>query len=220
MPKYTKIPSDTFQHLQLNAGVLVSDFDVTTGTLELEKIIGATTGGLNFNATPEFVDFGEDIDNCPNNMLELKKLTNWTVELSGTWVTLSPTNAKMMIGTADVSDVSSSKVKKITPRNNISLKDYETIWWVGDYGEENDDEHGGFVAIELFNALSTGGFQMQSEKGGKGTFPFTMTGHYSMKNQDEVPYNIYIREAESVDSLSAQKSETKVSIASAIKKPE
>ena len=67
--KYTKIPETTFQKLQLNAGVLLSDFNPETATVANESIIGATTGGVNFTATPTFSDYGEDIDNCPKNTM-------------------------------------------------------------------------------------------------------------------------------------------------------
>ena len=54
--KYTKIPETTFQNLQLNAGVLLSDFDPETAEVANEAIIGATTGGVNFTATRSFSD--------------------------------------------------------------------------------------------------------------------------------------------------------------------
>lgn len=60
--KYTKIPENTFQTLQMNAGVLLSEFDPATPTVADNKILGATSGGINFTATPSFIDFGEDID--------------------------------------------------------------------------------------------------------------------------------------------------------------
>ena len=61
--KFTKIPSDAFQKLQINAGILTTDFTPATGTIGEAGQIGATTGGVNFTATPSFSDFGEDIDN-------------------------------------------------------------------------------------------------------------------------------------------------------------
>ena len=66
--KFTKIPVDTFQKLQVNAGVLTTDFTPATGTIGEAGQIGATTGGVNFTATPTYSDFGEDIDNCPKNV--------------------------------------------------------------------------------------------------------------------------------------------------------
>ena len=56
--KFTKIPETTFQNLQLNAGVLLSTFNPETAEVTNTSIIGATTGGVNFTATPTFSDYG------------------------------------------------------------------------------------------------------------------------------------------------------------------
>lgn len=66
--KFTQIPQDTFKELVLNAGVLLSAFSPDTAEYDNADIIGATSGGLTFAATPSFSDFGEDIDNCPKNI--------------------------------------------------------------------------------------------------------------------------------------------------------
>lgn len=63
--KFRKIPEDTFKNIVLNAGVLLKTFTPATPAIEDTSILGATTGGINFTATPSFTDFGEDIDNCP-----------------------------------------------------------------------------------------------------------------------------------------------------------
>lgn len=188
--KFTKIPDSTFQNIQLNAGVLLSSFTPGTAAINLEDIIGATTGGFAFSDTPTFTDFGEDIDNCPRNMMELKKLDIHEVTASGTFVTVSPALAKMLIGTADIDD---SDQTKVTPRNDVLLTDFTDLWWVGDYSEYNGETNGGFVAIHMMNVLSTGGFQLQSANRGKGQFAFTFTAHYSMEAQDTVPYEVYIK---------------------------
>ena len=185
--KYTKIPETTFQNLQLNAGVLLSAFDPVTATVANESIIGATTGGVNFTATPTFSDYGEDIDNCPKNMKELKKLDAWEISLSGTYVTVDANAVKALVGAADVSG------NKITPRNDLKLTDFTDVWWVGDYSDQNGETNGGFVAIHMINALSTGGFAIQSSDNGKGNFAFTYTAHYSMSAQDTVPFEVYVK---------------------------
>ena len=185
--KYTKIPETTFQNLQLNAGVLLSSFNPTSATVADESIIGATTGGVNFTATPTFSDYGEDIDNCPKNMKELKKLDSWEISLSGTYVTVDANAVKALVGAADVSG------NKITPRNDLALTDFTDIWWVGDYSDKNGETNGGFVAIHMMNALSTGGFSVQSSDNGKGNFAFTYTAHYSMSAQDTVPFEVYVK---------------------------
>ena len=185
--KYTKIPETTFQNIQLNAGVLLSAFNPESATVANEAIIGATTGGVNFTATPTFSDYGEDIDNCPKNMMELKKLDSWEISMSGTYVTVDANAVKSLVGAADVSG------NKITPRNDVLLSDFTDVWWVGDYSDKNGETNGGFVAIHMMNALSTGGFAIQSSDNGKGNFAFTYTAHYSMSAQDTVPFEVYVK---------------------------
>ena len=185
--KYTKIPETAFQNLQLNAGVLLSNFNPESATVANESIIGATTGGVNFTATPTFSDYGEDIDNCPKNMMELKKLDSWEISMSGTYVTVDGNAVKSLVGAADVSG------NKITPRNDLKLTDFTDVWWVGDYSDQNGETNGGFVAIHMMNAMSTGGFAIQSSDNGKGNFAFTYTAHYSMSAQDTVPFEVYVK---------------------------
>ena len=185
--KYTKIPETTFKNLQLNAGVLLSAFNPESATVANESIIGATTGGINFTATPTFSDQGEDIDNCPKNMKELKKLDSWEINLSGTYVTVDANAVKALVGAADVTG------NKITPRNDLKLTDFTDVWWVGDYSDQNGETNGGFVAIHMMNALSTGGFAIQSSDNGKGNFAFTYTAHYSIDAQDTVPFEVYVK---------------------------
>ena len=190
--KFTQIPSDTFKKLQLNAGVLATTFEPPTGTLTATNVIGATTGGISFEATPEFEDFGEDIDNCPKNTMELKKLTSWEVILSGTFVTMDTAVAKSMTGAADID---SSDPTKVVPRNDVNVeKDFSDIWFVGDYSDENTGESAGFIAIRVINALSTGGFKLQTTDKGKGNFEFEYTGHYSMAEQNTVPFEVYVKQ--------------------------
>lgn len=188
--KFTKIPENTFKELQLNAGVLVSEFTPSSGTVTESNIIGATSGGVNFTATPEYTDFGDDIDNCPKNMKELKRLDNWTVEMSGTYLTVNTTVAKALVGAADIDG---SDNTKIVPRNDVADADFSDIWWVGDYSDKNGATNGGYMAIHLINALSTGGFQLQSGDKAKGQFAFTYTAHYSNTDPDKVPFEIYVK---------------------------
>lgn len=188
--KFTKIPSDAFQKLQINAGILTTDFTPATGTIGETGQIGATTGGVNFTATPTFSDFGEDIDNCPKNMKELKKLDSWEAKMTGTFVNADTAIAKRLCGAADIGTTDTTK---ITPRNDLSSADFGDIWLVGDYSDKNGETNGGFIAIKLINALSTGGFQLQTADKSKGQFAFEFTGHYSMSAQDTVPFEIYIK---------------------------
>lgn len=187
MAKFTKIPETAFQEIQLNAGVLLSTFEPTTGTMAPENLLGATSGGVNFTAVPTFTDFGEGIDNCPKNTKELKKLDTWEVKMSGTYVTVSPELVKSLIGAADVA------ADKITPRNDLTDADFTDIWFVGDYSDKNGETNGGFVAIHMMNSLSTAGFAIQTGDKAKGQFAFEYTAHYSITEQDTVPFEVYVK---------------------------
>jgi hypothetical protein len=189
--KYTQIPANTFKQIQLNAGVLTDSFNPATGAIG--NILGATTGGAAFADALEFVDFGEDIDNCPKNTKELKVLDSHTVTLSGTYVTVSADLAARLVAAGDVDEADASHV---VPRNDLLPSDFKTIWWVGDYSDVNNGSDAGFIALKLMNTLSTGGFQIQSTDKGKGQFAFEYTAHYSIEDPDTVPYEIYIKEGD------------------------
>ncbi len=185
--KFTQIPADTFEQLQLNAGVIASDFTPNTGSLTASNIIGATSGGVNFTSTPTYKDFGEDIDNCPKNTKELKKIDGYDVKLSGTLVTVTAAVAKKLVGAADV------VTNKITPRADLASTDFADLWWIGDYSDKNGATNGGFVAIHVLDALSTGGFQLQSSDKEKGKFAFEFTGHTSLATPSVVPFEVYVK---------------------------
>lgn len=186
--KYTQIPADTFKQIQLNAGILVEDFKPATGTIT--NIIGATSGGVTFEATPTYTDYGEDIDNCPKNTKELKRLDSWEAKLSGTFITMTADMVARLIASADIDTADETH---IVPRNDVSQEDFKDIWWVGDYSEQNGEKNGGFCAIHLLNGLSTGGFKIAATEKAKGTFDFEFTGHYSIDAQDTVPFEVYVK---------------------------
>lgn len=194
---YTQVAADAFSKLQLNAGVILDDFDpANPPSTDQEKetmrthIVAATGGGVQFTATPSFVDFGEDIDNVPANTKELNHLEGFDVKLSGTGKTVDKDFAAMLIAAADVSG------NKITPRNYLTLTDYKTMWWVGDYSNTNTGANAGYCAIKIDNALSTGGFSLQSNDNGKADFAFEFTGFYSLTDTEKVPFEVYIKDGE------------------------
>ena len=184
--QWTKIPEDTFEHLQLNAGILVDSFVPSTGVIG--NLLGATTGGIEFSSNPSFSDFGEDIDNCPNNMMELKHLDGYDPTMSGTFLTCTPNTIKMLVAAGDI-DVSDTS--KVIPRNKLETTDFGNLWWIGDYSDVNTGDGAGFLAIHLMNALNQSGFAIKSEKNAKGQMAFEFHGHYSMATQDVVPFEIY-----------------------------
>jgi hypothetical protein len=73
----------------------------------------------------------------------------------------------------------------IVPRKDLKQTDFSDVWWVG------DKANGGFVACQLKNALSTGGFSLQTTKNGKGQIAVELTGHVSINEQSVMPMVFY-----------------------------
>ena len=61
MGAFTKIPSDTFQGLQVDAGVLLTSFNPASPAVVDSAIITATTGGITVSAVASYEDLGEDV---------------------------------------------------------------------------------------------------------------------------------------------------------------
>lgn len=185
---FTVIPQDTFDGLQLEAGVLLTDFDPADPAVVDSAIVCATTGGIGISAVPEYTDLGEDVDNVPPNMKELKSDPKWTCRITTTGLGTTPEAIRLALGAADIT----AATGKIAPRSALNQDDFADLWWVGDKAD------GGFVAAKLINALSTGGFTLQSTKDGKGQVSLEFTGHVSIDAQDVMPIEFYSMDAPTV----------------------
>jgi hypothetical protein len=186
MGRFTVISTDAFDALQVDAGVILTNFDPADPykTPKSSDILATTSGGVNPVYETEFTDYGEDVDNVPNNMMEFKRLTNQTASISFSSIKFNAENTKWALGAADT-ELLSNGVTVVKPRRDVLLSDFRDIWWVG------DKANGGAYAIKLLNALSTGGLNIQSSKNGKGTNAITVTGHVSIHAQEVMPMMIY-----------------------------
>lgn len=181
MGRFTIIPENTFNALQMDAGVLLKRFNPANPSIEDADIICATTGGINPVCKPTYSDFFEDVDNAPTNVMEGKHLDGWECSIATTSLGTSMELIRMALGAADID----SENSRIVPRRDLKQTDFSDIWWVGDRAD------GGFVAVQLKNALSTEGFSLQTTKNGKGQIAITLMGHVSIDAQDVVPMVFY-----------------------------
>ena len=184
MGRFSKVAEKTFKELQVEAGVLLKNFDPENPELVDENIICATTGGIKPSCVATYSDWASDVDNAKNNMKEFKRLDGWTCTLGFTALNASEEVIALALGAAD------TETGKVIPRNEVADSDFKDIWWVGDRSD------GGLVAIKLINALSTGGFSLQTSKNGKGQISVTLTGHVSIDAQDVVPMEFYVQDGE------------------------
>ena len=181
--KFTKISAKAFESMQINAGVVLNKFD-PSGTTEIQDadIICATSGGVTAECKPNITDLGDDVDNCQKNTAELMQIEDYDCTLAFTALNVTTDVIKLALGAADVSE------KKVTPRMTLdptaNTGDFKDIWWVGDTID------GGFVAVKLMNALSTGGLSLKTTDKGKGNIAVTLTGCPRL-GSDTVPMEWY-----------------------------
>lgn len=185
--KFSKISQDAFKSMQFNAGVVLKTFDPSNGTFEDKDITCATTGGITATCTPNVTDLGDDVDNAQKNTAELMQIEDYDCTLAFTALNATTDVIKLALGAADVSGT------KVTPRMTLDptadTGDFKDIWWVGDTLD------GGFVAVKLLNAISTGGLSLKTTDKGKGNISVTLTGCPRL-GSDTVPMEWYYSPAE------------------------
>lgn len=186
--RYYEIPQTTFQGLITESGLLLKNFDIDAAVADSSTpgftnsdIICPTTGGIKVDMVPTYSDLGEDVDNCPLNMKELKHLDSWEGKMGCTALSLTAENIKDALGAADIA----ADNYTVTPRKDLKQTDFQTIWWV------SDKANGGFVAAKLTNGLSTSGLSLQTGKNTKGQLTLEFTGHVSLSAQSVMPLTFY-----------------------------
>lgn len=178
----TGLRASTFENLQLNAGMFLSNFDYSSATdaatlgallkTEREKtsgsaLIGATRGGGTFVCTPNTRSI--EADGKREEWKGSSVNDGWTIKLTTTLLEINADNLKRSFGTADVTDTEKKHTIKI--RTGIKDADYiESLVWVGDTSK-------GYVLIAIKNALNTAGATLTWTDKGEGTIPVEFTAH-------------------------------------------
>lgn len=182
--KYVRISQDAFSKFAVDSGLLLKSFDVTGEQEVLDSdIVCATTGNVTATCVPTYSDLGEDVNNCPNGMKELKHLDYWKATLGFTALEISEDVLKVALGAADVSD------GKVAPRMELKSEDFADYWLVVDL------LGGGTAAVHMMNGLSSEGFSATFAKNSKTQLSVTLEGHVSINDQDTVPMEFYLLEA-------------------------
>lgn len=187
--QYTKVKADGFSTLGLNAGIIVDSFTPSSG--EIGNILAMSTGGFQFQTNPTYVDFGEDVDNCPPNTKQMKVLQYVDPVISGTFISMDPTLAAKLMGGGTVT--TGSGLISPPAAGFVASAAFDDIWVICDYSDRNTGSTAGFIAVHIKNGLSTVGFQMQTQKDGKAQFAFEFHGHYDLTNMADIPYEVYVK---------------------------
>ena len=191
MSKYSQTPTDAFKSIVPGAGVLMTDFDPTVGTVDRSKIVGLTNGGINFQDNIAYKDYAEGIDNIPRNTKQFKRIDNSqrTITVGGTFKSANKALVQMLIAASTLSG------NTITPKAALELTDFYDLWVVMDYSDENTGADAGNMAIKLKDVLHTGGFKIQTQNEDLADFAFEFMAHYDIDALDTVPYEVYVRES-------------------------
>lgn len=188
------IRSETFEKLQLNAGIFLKDFDyssitdatalktaiasaITAGT----KLLGATRGGGTFNVTREMRE--AEVDGRRYSFVGGRFVDSADAYLSTTLLETTPENFVKALGSATAT--TSGKKTTVKMHTAIEDTDYEDIVWVGDLAD------GKYVAIKLYNALNTADFAFTFTDKGEGTFSVEFHAHQDdVLDYDEAPFEV------------------------------
>ena len=182
----TKVAADAAENMQVDAGLLVSNFDVTNPVAPADSdIISATTGDFTLTCTPDTEDFFDDVNNAPKNSMEGKRITGWNCSLGVSCLEITEDTLKLALGAAGAT----ADGLGVTARSQFKAEDFKGLYWLGDMVDEDK-----VFVIAMDNAVSTGGVSFTSTKNGKGKLALTITPHSSLANMEKIPMSFYILE--------------------------
>ena len=192
------IREDTFENLQLNAGIFLKDFvysgiasagDLksainTAVTGSASNLLGATRGGGSFTVTRELRS--PDVDGKRYGFKGDTFVDSVDARISTTMIEITPENIKDAFGSATLATSSSGLVHTIKLNTAIDTDDYLTnICWIGDIAD------GRYVLICLKNALNEADFTLTFTDKGEGTLPVEFHAKQANVNDyDEAPFEI------------------------------
>ena len=189
------IRKETFENLQLNAGIFIKNFDyasvadssalktavlaaISAGT----NILGATRGGGTFTATREIRT--PEVDGMRYGFIGSDFVDSADAYLSTTLIEVTPESIAATLGNATVT--TSGKKTTIKMHTAIQDSDYmSNLCWVGDIAD------GRLVLICLFNALNTSDFTLTFSDKGEGTLAAEFHARQgSVNDYDYAPFEI------------------------------
>lgn len=176
--EYTQVAANTFDTLQMNAGIICRSFDPETGIVS--GILGTTSGGVQVNSNPSFADFGEDMDNVPGQTKQLKRVTAYDPAISGTLISVDNVALfSLQAGSFDFSQ-DEDQAMRIQPLDG-AVPSGRDLWLIGDYSAVNDTDEtigaqAGFCAVHLLHALNNAGFSGKRSMKGKASLLSSFMG--------------------------------------------
>lgn len=191
----TPLRAETFQNLQLNAGIFLKDFDYSSisnaGALKTaiasavqdgSKLLGATRGGGSFTVTREMRQ--PEVDGRRYGFKGDTFVDSVEAQLSTTLIEITPENITAAFANANAT--TSGQKTTITFDTAISTDDYLTnICWIGDLAD------GRYVLICLKNAINTADLSLTFTDKGEGTLPVEFHARQAnVLDYDTAPFEV------------------------------
>jgi len=186
----------TFDHLQLNCGVFLKDFNyssianagalataVASAITDGTKLLGATRGGGTFQVSREMRN--PEIDGLRYRFKGGVFVDSTDPYLSTTLVETTPENFALALGGTATTETG-SKITTVKMPTAIGDSAYLTnLCWIGDLAD------GRFVLICLYNALNTADFTFTFTDKSEGTTAVEFHGCQDEVNDyDEAPFEV------------------------------
>lgn len=191
--------SETFDKLQLNAGIVLKDLNyasvtdstalktaianiISGGSSPIGTLVGATRGGGTFTVTRELRT--PEIDGMRYGFKGSDFVDSTDAYLSTTLVEITPDNIADLLATGTAT--TSGKKTTIKMSTAITSSDYLTnICWVGDLAD------GQLVLICLKNAINTADFTFTYTDKGEGTLAAEFHARQAaVTDYDEAPFEV------------------------------
>lgn len=196
----TALRAETFNNLQLNAGILLKNLTydsvtdatalktaianiVSGGSSPIGTLIGATRGGGSFNVTRETRT--PEIDGMRYGFKGSDFVDSADAYLSTTLVEITPQNMQDLLS-AGTAVSTSGKKSTVKMKTAIGSSDYLTnICWVGDLAD------GQLVLICLKNAINTADFTFTYTDKGEGTLAAEFHARQAtVSDYDDAPFEV------------------------------
>lgn len=191
------LTANSFQNLQLDAGVFIENFDYSAMTtldallnaiiaaIDTEACLGATSGGMTFKSTPQIRTI--ELDGMRQNFKgsQIKDKTEVAIETTLTEVTGE--NLRRILCASDITE--DGDIIKIRERLNIDIdQDYmDSLTWAGDLND------GRSAVITLFNCINTNGAAWTAADKSNATFPVTfVAANADFTDKNYAPYEIIL----------------------------
>ena len=191
--RLTGYTENTMKNRQMNSGIFFKNFDIENDTVESAiaagKLLGATSGGGSFTATPTVST--QQVDGITSGAVGMSSIDSWEVSMSANILEITEDSIRNVLGATNVEDatIGANPYRKITGKGNLDLDDYiENITFVGSLSGFEDS----YVIIQIFNALSVTGISINPTDGGSSILSTTFKAHSTIENAGEPPFAIYI----------------------------